>query len=341
MESALKTSKIDHRRNVRELPLPDRFSQEAFHVLWDGATLSEWEDVTDASPFAPVYQTYAYGDALEQLGRRILRARIFAHNELIGVAQIEMRKIAGFFTIAHIMRGPVWRGDTLPVEARVNAIEAIRADLPVKGAHAFVVMPEGDGDEFPKKAGYRRVMSGYHTALLDISGSEEDVRARLDGKWRNRLRAAEKSDLRLSPLGKKPEKYGWLMEKEAHRQRTLNYKSPSISLAPHYQAVMGARSVYGFEAKIDAERVGGALFLKHGRCATYHIGWTNGDGKAANANNLLLWQGIKALKRAGVEILDLDGVNTDINPGIARFKIGAGARVISLSGAWTKGPAWK
>ena len=76
------------------------------------------------------------------------------------------------------------------------------------------------------------------------------------------------------------------------------------------------------------------LFLAHGATALYHFGIADKAGRALNAHNLLLWRAIRALRRMGVDSLDLGGLDTVDNPGIARFKLGTGARVHSRCGTW-------
>jgi lipid II:glycine glycyltransferase (peptidoglycan interpeptide bridge formation enzyme) len=78
------------------------------------------------------------------------------------------------------------------------------------------------------------------------------------------------------------------------------------------------------------ERIASMLFLVHGRVATYQIGWSGEEGRRLSAHQLCLWEAMRALREAGVRRLDLGTVDTDAAPGLARFKIGAGARVRAL-----------
>ena len=64
--------------------------------------------------------------------------------------------------------------------------------------------------------------------------------------------------------------------------------------------------------------------------ASYHVGWSGPEGRAANAHPLLLWSAMQALAAEGINRLDLGDVNTEDAPGLARFKIGAGANVRPL-----------
>jgi lipid II:glycine glycyltransferase (peptidoglycan interpeptide bridge formation enzyme) len=67
------------------------------------------------------------------------------------------------------------------------------------------------------------------------------------------------------------------------------------------------------------------LILLHGDTATYHIGWTGPRGRAVGAHNLLLWDASCTLAARGYIRLDLGRTDPLRTPGIARFKLGAGA----------------
>jgi lipid II:glycine glycyltransferase (peptidoglycan interpeptide bridge formation enzyme) len=341
MESALKTREIDAPADRPAMLDQSLGLSGAIRVEWDDTPRRKWDLFCQGSSFSAYQQSFAYGEALAEMGVRIIRASLYRQKTLIGVAQVQVRKLLGFLTVAHIMRGPVWSSDGVSDVQKCASLEAMRASLPVKGLHAFVVFPEGATDAGLKGAGYKRIMGGYHTVLLDLTPDEDVLAKGLHGKWRNRLKASEKAEMTITPMSKRPDKYAWLLDKEGDQQKLLRYRSKDAAITRHYQSVLGKGSILAFEAKEGAERIGGMLFLRHGDDATYHIGWASDKGKDLNVHNRLLWHAIKALKKAGVRTLDLGGVNTDYNPGIARFKIGTGGKVLSLSGAWTKGPRWK
>ncbi|MEM9495489.1 MAG: peptidoglycan bridge formation glycyltransferase FemA/FemB family protein [Pseudomonadota bacterium] len=342
MESALKTRKNDNAPPARRRGPAVAAAPGDISVEWEGARKSEWDAFCDAANFAAFHQSFAYGDVLAEMGRPPLRARIFIPGKrLIGVAQIEIRKLLGVFTIGHLMRGPVWTADGLTAETKSAAIEVLRKTAPIKGLHGFIVSPEGGDDDGLKHAGYKRIFGGYHTVMLDLTQDEETLRTSLNGKWRNRLNASEKENLTITPIAKRIDKYGWLLEKEDERQKAARYRADPTAIVPLFQSAEGKRAIIAFEAKEGTDRVAGVLFLKHGAHATYQIGWSSAAGKDMNAHNRLLWHAIGDLKKTGVKMLDLGGVNTDFDPGIARFKIGAGGRVLTLSGSWSKGPRWR
>ena len=205
--------------------------------------------------------------------------------------------------------------------------------MPVRRPRAVLFSPD---DADGASAGLRRlprVMTGYSTVLLDLTREADDLRAALEGRWRNRLAAAERSVLRVQRVGGKPAQYGWLIGKEEAQLARRSYGALPRGFVEAYQrAKPGGDAVFTLRANLGRDTVAGMMFLLHGDAATYHIGWSDDAGRKLSAHNLLLWQAMLALKANGVRRLDLGGVNTGRSAGIARFKIGSGGQVVTLAG---------
>ena len=86
------------------------------------------------------------------------------------------------------------------------------------------------------------------------------------------------------------------------------------------------------KASRDGQDIAAVLFLVHGQCATYQVGWSSDAGRENCAHHLLLWQGRSVLKRYGVNALDLGGINDETAQGIKKFKEGTGAKISKLVG---------
>lgn len=331
-------ARLDTALSAAQTPVP---SAEMVRAEWEdapGAFRRDWKRALAAAPFVAHHQAYDYGEAVMATGGKVLRARLMADGRLIGVAQAVRHMTYPILPAVHVMRGPVWARPDLSREVKIAAAQALHASAPVKGFHAVLITPEeGDGLEGSK---FKRIYTGAHTVLLDLTPDEQVIRKGFNGKWRNRLKAAEKEDVTVSRLGRHPKKFAWLLGKDEALMRSIGHRSSNMALVPAYYIAAGKKSVLAFEAKAGAERIGGMLFLIHGQGATYHIGWSNDDGKARSVHNLIMWRAIGELKKLGVATLDLGGVDTDLTPGIARFKLGLGGRVVSTAGSWTRGPKW-
>lgn len=282
---------------------------------------------------AALQQDWAYGEALKSLGAGVIRAGILADNTLIGLVQLTTRRLGGVVQLALATRGPVWL-EPADAVTRQAAYRALKSGLGLGWPRVTLVTPDEEAP--PGVSRLSRVMTGYSTVMLDLDADLEVLRAGLDGKWRNRLNAAEKSDLKVQVNGTKLAQYRWLLETEEGQRTARGYRATPAALVPAFAEAKGDRSsLLILRADQGRSKVGAMLFLVHGRAATYQMGWADEAGRKSGAHNLLLWQAMEQLKARGIAQLDLGGVNTVSGAGIARFKIGTGGRVITLAGTFT------
>lgn len=303
------------------------------NILWDDADRSAW-DVFHAANHGAWQQDWAYGAAVTALGGRTLRARVLDGRDTVAIAQFTSRRFVGVVGAGLCTRGPVW-GPELPISAKRAIYRSLKRTAPI-ARPGFVVFTPDDPAPAPGVDGMSRLMTGHATVLLDLAAPLDDLRRGLDGKWRNRLTAAEKAGLEVQPMGLKPSQYQWLLHREDEQRRAKGYKALPTGLVEAFQAAKSDRraGLLGLAVRIGRDAAAGMLFLLHGRSATYHIGWSSPAGRDAGAHNLLLWKAMAILKERGLDQLDLGGVDTASGAGIARFKLGAGGTVRQLAGTY-------
>lgn len=179
------------------------------------------------------------------------------------------------------------------------------------------------------------VMTPGTVALLNLTRDFDQMRKGMDQKWRNRLRHAEKSGLRITCQPMPSDPGHWLLRAETAQARKLGYRSwPTTLTCAWLRANPGASRL--FTALRGKEPIAAMLFLLHGDGATYHVGHTLDAGRAVSAHNLLLWTAMQTLARRGITRIDLGQVDTQNAAGLARFKLGSGARVHRLGGTWLR-----
>lgn len=280
-------------------------------ILWNRLAPSAW-DMAIAPFGAPMPQHGSYGAVAELVGRRVLRAEVLADGGVVAYAQILCR---GPFAL--LSRGPVWAGAP---EARLRrrVLRALGAARPLMLATTEVAEP---GAGLP-------IVTPRHVAEIDLTRPLPELRAAMTAKWRNRLVAAEAARLDIVP-GDGAADLDWLLTQDAGQQRDRGYRAlpPGFVQAWRQADPEGTRL---WVARQGGERVAAMLFLLHRPWASYHIGWSGIAGRAAHAHPALLWAAIRGLKAEGLTRLDLGDVNTEDAPGLARFKIGAGAAVRPL-----------
>ena len=310
------------------------------HVKFGPVDPASWKTADQGAPI-PLQQHPVYGLALQSFGATALCASFLDGDTVLGSALVMHRKILGVFRANTLFRGPLWHRDDLSQEKKLSCIKALCCAFSPWRWNFLAVMPEETAstgmDAHYKTAGLRKIMTGFSTAWIDLRPEPAVLRASLKGKWRNQLVKAEKEKLEISIGGRKPHQYGWLLEKESEQRSRRRYQATPLGLVPAFLAAATPKSgcsALSVSALKDRKKVAGALFLLHGNSATYHIGWAGEDGRALNAQNRVLWEGMLALKDAGIRFLDLGGLNTAELAGIARFKLGTGATPITLAGTF-------
>lgn len=298
-------------------------------MIWDGTPERSWRRLT-ARAGAAMQQDWAYGAACAALGSRVLRAEVVVSGQTRALAQLVHRRFFGCLHAVVCTRGPVWLTDDLAEQAEM--LRAFRRSLPLPWLRGLFMTPDTDDPGALRAAGLDRVMTPYATAVLDLTRPLDDLRAAMHQKWRNRLSAAERAGLTIRRADNRPDAYEWLVAHEVRQQQRRRYVALPPTLPAAWQQSGGALRVY--TAQQAGVPVAAMMFLLHGRRATYHIGWSDPAGKRASAHNLILWTAMRKLVRAGVDELDLGGLNTEDAAGIARFKLGSGAGLRTLCGTW-------
>lgn len=302
-------------------------------ILWNTMPRMEWQAATQRAAWQ---QGWAYGEAWRAIYGPVRRAEIIDSGTRIGVAQFTVRRFLRHLNIANCARGPVWLGDVDP-QTRAEAYRLLRRSIPLPRLRGSLITPDQGPEEGRLLSAHRfkRIMTPYSTAMLDLTQDEDALRRAMQGKWRNRLKRAEAAGLRIKPAPAAAGQYDWLLTADAAQQKARRYLGSPASLTTRWQTEStdddGATIL---SAHRGAERIAAMMVLTHGKGALYQVGWTNAAGRAANAHNLLMWRMILTLKGKGIETLDLGGVDTTVNTGIARFKLGSGGQVRTLCGTW-------
>ena len=291
-------------------------------VIVNETPMQRWQALMDKAG-APFQQSWTYGAVAAQLGASVNRIEVRADGETIALAQGVERWCLRPLTL--ITMGPVWMGDVdAPTQAEV--IRAMRAQL--DGA-LIVTAPDADSGAPCKAAGLKDVMTP--ATLADLALGEE-LRSRMTVKWRNRLTRAESAGLRVHRT-KSLSHLEWLLRADRAQQKRRRYRAlPAVFTRAWVDSA--PKSVLHLTAGPPDDPIAAMLFLTHGTGATYHIGWTSAAGRAQSAHNLILAEGAARLARQGVRRLNLGLIDTETAPGLARFKLGAGARPIRTGGTW-------
>lgn len=181
------------------------------------------------------------------------------------------------------------------------------------------------------------VLSPAYAAIVDLGSDQDQMRQQLHQKWRNRLVHAESQGLFVTceQLPQDPEH--WLLQNDHAQRAERGYKTWPVALTLAY-ARENPGQARVFTAFEGPRPIASVLILRHATAATYHIGYTTRRGKELSAHNLLIWNAMTWLGERGCLQLDLGLINTEDAPGLARFKLGTGARLHRMGGTWAWWP---
>ncbi|MBI1364004.1 MAG: peptidoglycan bridge formation glycyltransferase FemA/FemB family protein [Proteobacteria bacterium] len=304
-------------------------------IDWQNHSVRRWSAVLENLPRSAVEQTWAFGEAVRIHARRQIRRGIIVHNgQDIGLLQAQGRQM-GPITFWLLARGPAFIADT-PKEVSDTAHKLTCDAFPIRKGDILLWMPEktDSPQSYAEMAdlGKRQLITGYHSAWLDLKKTEEEILEKAHSSWRRNLKTIQKKGLKtqLNHTGKT---LTWLLEQADAHRKSGGYSGTSGAFAHLVSGLTSQRGdVITLTAAIENTPVAGMLFLKHGTSATYYIGWNGESGRKLNAHHLLLWEAIKELKKRGVTWMDLGGINTDDATGVAHFKLGIHPEVYSLAG---------
>jgi hypothetical protein len=274
-------------------------------------------------PFAPLQQSAVYARAVRLLGGTTDYVMLPG-----SAAWVIQRRMPVLGMVGLISRGP----------ASLSPAAATALRGTVETRHLIVNAEDPAAAEALAAAGFWQVGRPRWIATLRLAPSAEAMADRLGQKFRNRLRHGlrQRLHLRRMPLPINPRH--WLFAADAAYGRKLGYHPMPPALVC---AIAASRpgTAQLFVARAPTGPVAAMLFLRHGRMATYQIGWSNAAGRAASAGNVLMWQAMVALQAMGVDRLDLGAADPQTAPGLTRFKSGTGAVLRPLGGTWMSSAA--
>jgi hypothetical protein len=251
--------------------------------------------------FLPFQQSLPYAVAAGASGARVTWVDLDGGRALI-VERGRLRLVS---------RGPVWDqpcglDDQRRALRRLARWPGLTVATPEVALQGFGLMP---------------LVTPMHQAIWRL---RPDLAAGLAGKWRNRLRASERGGVAVSPGT--PATLDRLEANEALQRRARGYRSLPVA----FTRALPSEALRLWEWRQDGEVAAAMAFVRHGRSATYHLGWASDAARRRGVHAVMLMAAATALQAEGVDWLDLGSVDTDRAPGLARFKLGTGAMLRQL-----------
>ena len=316
--------------------------EQLYQSETDTVTAAEWAEFLGVFADANIYQTWSYGAirwGAENLSHLVLRK----NREVVGLAQV--RIICPPLIkrgVAYLRWGPLCqlRGHELELETVRQMAVALHEEYVRKRRLFLRILPNAFAGAQRAEI-FQAAFSQFNKAssnpanvertfLLNLSPPLDELRKKLDQKWRNQLNRAEKNDLTIIE-GSGAAEYKvfaqvyekmWSRKKFATTVDASEFGRICENLPP------------GLKLKIlicehQGKPVSSIVCSALGNTGIYLLGATHDEGLNTKGAYLLQWTMIKWLKENGFQFYDLGGIDPEQNPGVYHFKQGFSGQDVS------------
>jgi lipid II:glycine glycyltransferase (peptidoglycan interpeptide bridge formation enzyme) len=174
---------------------------------------------------------------------------------------------------------------------------------------------------------------------MDLTQSDDDLLDKMHHKTRYNIKVAEKYGITVR-ASDDLNAFWELLKKTTKRDRFSSHAKDYYEKLLDFFGENREMKTDLILAYHDRKPVAGAIILYHGQSAYYLHGASDYDARKLMAPHKLHWEIINKLKVTGYKFYDLWGINARHWPGVTRFKLGWGGRVVEYPGSFDWRLSW-
>jgi lipid II:glycine glycyltransferase (peptidoglycan interpeptide bridge formation enzyme) len=319
----------------------------------DDITPGTWDDFATRHPRAHLLQTHAWGQLKAAFGWKPLPVAIRdGEGRITAGVQLLLRRLPlRLGWLAYAPYGPLVDWDD---PAQVTRLQAAIDHAARRAGAAFLKIEPGfglDGVDFAR-FGYRpspQTVQPPRTIVLDITGSEDDILARMNQGTRRNIRKSAKHEIAIRHGTRADvDRFNALLAETGSRAEF------GVHAPEYYERAYDLFAPQGRAALIlgsyGGQDLAGVMVFALGAQAWYFYGASSDRERQRMASYGVQWAGIQWARAQGARTYDMYGV-PDADPetleahftersdglwGVYRFKRGWGGDVIRSAGAWDR-----
>jgi len=304
----------------------------AYEVMIDNFDQEEWR--RRAATFADysIYQTWPYQQVrADNSGQKISRIIIKDENDnTVLMAQLRIATIRPFgIKIGYIQSGPLIMARDENLRCSHEAWEELRRAYVGSKLSLLRVVPnvrnDGTSEELLDmlcSSGFELVqnMRPYHTFMVPLNKSDEDIRAGIHRESRRNIRKAEKQNIELRE-GTSEELFDILeaLYTEAKQRKGFKGVDSEVFARTQRKLTQNDKAVI-LVAYYDGRPVTAYATTHFGNTAVPIIWASNKTGLECGSPYLVLWRAYLSAKSLGMKYYDLGGIDKEGNPNGYLFK---------------------
>lgn len=304
-------------------------------VSWRAPKLSdaEWDKALSRLADANSFQSSAWAKHKADAGWRVVRALAGEDEAPRAAAQALVKDIPGGLRLLWSRGGPVGEPSLWNAGLR-ETLAASAGGLAAYGRVCSYRESDPATTEALLSTGWRRPetpLDRNMTYLLDLSPEPEALLAGLSSNWRHNLKRG------LA----RAESESWLDPDPAEMEALYRAMESLKGLPPQHRADELGSLVRALGGSLVLRRavIGGRTIALRA-CAVFAgsavdlLAAAAEDARKVYASYALLWSLVLESRRLGARTYDLGGADPAAAPGVADFKKGLGARLVSTLGEW-------
>jgi len=327
-------------------------------------TEESWNELIANLPQCHFLQTSEWAEVKQEVGWQSTQmVWQNAQGRVLGAANVLTRTLQplGFgprMSIGYIPRGPMldWN-DAAQRQKALDEIQAYakKAELIFIKIDPEIILGSGvPGDEGASEnlrardcmeelarrgwKGSVEQIQFMNTAVLDLTGTEEEWLKRMKQKSRYNLRLAQRSGIvvRIAKEDELPQVYQMYAQTAARDGFIIREMDYYLMV---WNKFIKAGLAHPLVAEVEGQLVAGLVLFHFSNKAWYFYGMSTPLHREKMPNYLLQWEAMRLAKEQGCEVYDLWGAPDVFNAddrmnGVFRFKEGLGAKVLRTAGAW-------
>lgn len=261
-----------------------------------------------------IRQTSAYAKYLSETGWKV---------ERVGNVNYFIKKLPFVGSIIKVQR---------PKDIRYQDIKIL-----AKRHRAFQIIIEPKNTNYQTlitKHGFKLSRSPFlpsKTLHLDLTKTKNQLLKGMKKDARSAIRGARDIELKRIENSKEIQQFRELWRRAGGWKRYV----------PRLDHLVALKESFGENALFLASENSGAIFLTAGKTAHYWQAFTNKEGRKAQIQYKIVWEGILWAKKKGAKVFDFEGIYDERFPdkswlGFTHFKKSFGGYEVTYPGAYTK-----
>lgn len=316
--------------------------------LVDKINKEKWNEFVGKQCESKFTQSWEWGELAAREGKNIFRLAVEENGEIIATALLIKNKLFGNFSYFYCPRGPIVSSKVDPSDMPAHAVRT-ESDKVLK--YLFNEIEKLASKEmivflrFEPQLKIENLSAGRQgcklkiiktidiqpakTLMIYLREDDKELLQAMHQKTRYNIKLAEKKGVSIRKGDESDFENFWLIFQETIKRDGFRLHSKE-----HYKKLIKEDWIELYLAEYQGKILAGNITAFFGDTATYMHGASSNEYRNLMAPYALQWHCIKEARDRCCHFYDLYGIDEQKWPGVTRFKLGFGGRVVQYPGTY-------